>query len=187
MHSQRQGWLLLIRLPLETQLLALSWKRERIRQQQKDNFYSWSRSELQVDHTDLGNHLNYHNLEPFASLDFQSYPSPLAFYWLLRPVPDRFWSLFICLSLSDLEDFWICPLPVLTPDACLTLKSSTIPWPTVWAVNQILRLPVRRELWTMFLKGSIRSSRERKFIIQYFFSYAWAMETYTADLNWIGS
>lgn len=52
----------------------------------------------------------------------------------------------ICLSLADLEDFWACPVPLLTSGAGLTLKPSASRWPTVWAVDQTRLLPVRREL-----------------------------------------
>lgn len=38
------------------------------------------------------------------------------------------------------------PTASLTSDTFLTLKSSTIPWPTMWAADQTLLLPVWREL-----------------------------------------
>lgn len=91
--SQRQGSTLVFRLPPGAELPALHWKYERIREQKKGNFHSGSRSELHLYNTDLSNHLNYEILEPFASLDFESHPSPLALCWLFRFFHDRLWSL----------------------------------------------------------------------------------------------
>lgn len=114
-------------------------------EQKKKKFYSWSRScsefhleflfriftSLTIWTTKFWNLLLFYWFQPFIDFSNSSMTGSDHFH---LPEPCRFRGL---LGLpSDSADIRCLPNP----------QASTIPWPTVWAVDQTRLLPVRREL-----------------------------------------